>query len=182
MDKKRLFLLVAFVVLTNVLKAQISTVAYYDGYWGKWKSHTKRYGYGYNINEYGIYGSYSGFIIYQKSDHPSKFIFKFDIYGYWEPDKKEKKEHLKNDEWYEYSAFVEYYVTEEYPTIKEVLRRYDFPHFNCDSGSSDNPCAKRMASAEVRIAPYKDHPKCYNIYFDDVAVGIDLEDSYFNNQ
>lgn len=169
------------VILVDAVKAQISTSSWHNGYWGQWKSHTTRYGYGIpNSNEYSLYGNYSGFIIYKKGDHPSKYIFKFDTYGYRVPDKKERKAHLKSNEWYEYSGSVEYYVTESYPTINAVLNAYEFPYFNCDSGSSGNPCVKRTAQAKIKIAPYKDRPKCYNIYFDNIAVGIDMEDSYFN--
>ena len=31
----------------------------------------------------------------------------------------------------------------------------------------------------IKIAPYKDHPKIYNIWFEDVGVGIDLGTLYF---
>ena len=95
-------------------------------------------------------------------------------------DKSTIKNHLKNNLWYEYSGTVEYYVTEDYPTIESVLRTFDFPYFNCNSGYNGNPCVKRTAKATIKIAPYKKRPKVYNIYFDNVAVGIYMEDSYFN--
>lgn len=173
-------LFVIIVTMALSVRAQISTCSWHDGYWGQWKSHTTRYTYIPPSYEYEIYGNYSGFIIYNKGDHPSKYIFKFEIYGYWEPDKKEKKEHLKKNEWYEYSGSVYYYVTENYPTINDILKSFEFPRFNSDSGSTGNPCVRRRASATIKIAPYKKHPQCYNIYFDNVAVGIDMENSTFN--
>ncbi len=98
------------------------------------------------------------------------------------PDKKTIKLHYKNNMWYEYSGTVEYYVTEKYPTILDILKAFDFPYFNYDSGSDGNPCVKRTARATIKIAPYKDHPKCYNIYFDNIGVGIDLDEGlYFKN-
>ena len=87
---------------------------------------------------------------------------------------------MKNELWYEYSGFVEYYVTEQYPTITAILRAFEFPKFNCNSGSDGNPCVKRTARATIKIAPYKKRPKCYNIYFDNIGVAIDMEDSFFN--
>ncbi len=177
--KYKLVLFASVISFSLGIRAQISTNSYYNGYWGQWKSHTTRYTYFPPYYKYSLNGGYSGFIIYSRGDHPSEYIFKFDIYGYWVPDKKEKKEHIKNNEWYEYSGFVEYYVTEKYPTIEAVLKTYQFPYFNSGSGSEGNPCARRKTSAKIQIAPYKNHPKVYNIWFDGVGVAIDMEDSFF---
>lgn len=177
---KKFLVFILFTSFAMMTMAQISTVSFHDGYWGKWKSHTTRFIYSPPSYYYSLFGNYSGFIIYSKYDHPSEYIFKFQADNYTNPDKKIIKEHLKNNSWYEYSGTVEYYVTEEYPTIEAVLRKYEFPYFNYNSGYEGNPCVKRTARATIKIAPYKKHPQCYNIYFDNVAVGIDMEDSYFN--
>ena len=95
------------------------------------------------------------------------------------PDKKTIKEHYKSNKWFEYSGTAEYYVTENYPTIAAILKAYDFPHFNSKSGYDGNPCVKRTAKAIIKIAPYKKHPECYNIYFDDVAVAISFDGVHF---
>lgn len=179
MNRNRLFLLCVFTFCVGIVNAQISTCPYYNGYWGKWKSHTTRYMYSSPSYRYGLFGGYSGFIIYNKSDHPSKYIFKFDINSYVTPDKKSKKLHYKNNIWYEYSGTVEYYVTERYPTILDILKAFDFPYFSYDSGSEGNPCVKRTARATIKIAPYEDHPKCYNIYFDNIGLGIDLDEGLY---
>ncbi len=181
---KTLLLFVSIAILALPAKAQISTNSWHDGYWGEWKRHTYRH----PINslpveyEYSLYGNYSGFIIYKKGAHPSEFIFKFNTDSYSTPNNKQKKYHLKNNLWFVYSGTVEYYVTEKYPTIAAVLKAFEFPYFNCNSGSSGSPCVKRTAKAWIKIEPYKKRPKCYNIYFDDVAVAIDMEDSYFNQK
>lgn len=178
--KKIVLCIIAFLTcITMGLRAQISTCSWHDGYWGEWKTHTTRYTYNPPTCEFSLYGNYSGFIIYKKDSHPSEFLFKFETISYTEPDNQTIKYHLKKDVWYEYSGFVEYYVTENYPTILAILRTFEFPCFNCNSGSEGNPCVKRRAEATIRIAPYKKHPKCYNIHFDNVAIGIDLETSYF---
>ena len=164
-------LLVAIMTILLPVSAQISTCSWHDGYWGKW------------IQQYScsILGNYTGFIIYKNYKHPSNYFFQFDIpsYEYIEPTKKIKKEMLKQRKWYEYHGTVEYYVTEQYPTITSVLKTFEFPTFDCDSGSDGNPCVKRTANATIKIAPYKDHPRCYNIYFDDVVVAIDLGSAHF---
>ena len=176
---KRLLAILLFAIISNAIKAQIKTNSWHDGYWGEWKSHTTRYNYFPPTFEYSLYGGYSGFIIYKKGAHPSEYIFKFEANSYQIPDKKTIKEHYKNNVWYEYSGTVEYYVTESYPTIAAVLRTYGFPYFNCNSGYDGNPCVKRTANATIKIQPYRKHPECYNINFDDVAVAISFDGVYF---
>ena len=151
------------------VKAQIKTSSWHDGYWGRWDTQYT----------YQIYGNYYEFVVYSSGDHPSEFIFRFHANVYQYPDKKDIKYHKKNDLWYEYSGTVEYYVTEKYPSILSILRAFQFPIFSYNSGNEGNPCAKRTANAVIKIAPYKEHPKCYNIYFDDIVVGIDLNTCYF---
>ncbi len=178
---KPLLLLVSFVLMALPIKAQIATNSWHDGYWGKWVSHNHPFSMPYpGISyDYSLYGNYSGFVIFRKDAHPSEFFFKFQANSYSQPDKKTKRYHLKHNLWYEYSGTVEYYVTEEYPTIADVLKKYNFPFFDCTYDKKGKPCVKRTANAVIKIAPYKKKPKCYNIYFDSVAVGIDMLDSYF---
>lgn len=172
---KRLFLFVVFLVTTNFVMAQFEgfkTCSWHDGFWGDWKMHY------HSITK--LRGSNSGFAIYSSSDHPSKYVFRFQIDSYTAPDKKTIKHHFKNNEWYVYSGIAEYYVTDEFPTIDKILKAYEFPYFNCDSGYGYRPCVKRTAKATIKIAPYKEYPKCYNIFFDGVAVAIELVDLHFN--
>lgn len=178
---KRLYLIITFALLAIATKAQISTSSWHDGYWGQWKSHTTTYTYSSlpPSYDYELYGDYSGFIIYSKGSHPSEYIFKFNAYGFSIPDKKTLKSNYKNKKEYEYSGTVEYYVTERYPTINAILRAFEFPEFNYNSGSPDNPCVKRVANAKIKILPYKTVPRCYNIFFDNVGIAIDLENQYF---
>lgn len=177
---KRFLTILLFVIIANAIKAQIKTSSWHDGYWGEWKSHTIwEYSNGSRWNEYHLYGGYSGFCIYKEHDHPSDYLFRFQIDSYIIPDKKTIKEHYKNKKWFEYSGTVEYYVTENYPTIAAILKAYEFPYFNSSSGYDGNPCVKRTAKAIIKIAPYKKHPECYNIYFDDVAVAISFDGVHF---
>ena len=176
---KRILTIFMLVIIVNVMNAQIKTCSWHDGYWGNWISHTTRYHTLPPTYEYDLSGSESGFIIYKKGDHPSKYIFKFQANNYDVPDKKTIKLHYKNNIWYEYSGTVEYYVTESYPTIEAILKAFEFPHFNCDSGYNGNPCVKRTANATIKIAPYHKYAECYNIYFDNVAVGIAFDGVHF---
>ena len=158
-----------FAVSSSAVK--FSTCAWYDGYWGNWES-----------IEFNIRGNYSGMILYDPDYHPSYYSFKFTINNFIPPTKDEKKRHIKSDEWYQYEGVVEYYVTDAYPTIKDVFKKFPFPSV-CPAlhkvEEGQTPCAKRTVKATIRIAPYKDHPKVYNIMFEDVRLGIDLEGNTF---
>ena len=180
MNRRRLLLFVAFVLLTIAAKAQISTKAYahistnayYDGYWGHWK---KNY-------VYNLYGNYSGFIIYDIGDHPSRYEFKFQINNYVPPTKQQIKEHYKKQEWYEYSGTVEYFVVEKAPTIKDLLKQFGRPIYHKDIHDEyGNYAVKRVANATIKIAPYKKRPQVYNLWFDDVGFAISLDYIQFNN-
>jgi hypothetical protein len=177
----RLFIVILFVASPSLLKGQIKTCGYFNGYWGPWEEH-------YFMDIYGridetllcqkVYGNYSGFCIYQGQLHPSYYSFKFQITNYVEPSKKIKKEHLKSKQWYEYSGIVEYYVTDKCPTAKAAVMSC-IGNFPCILPTAEG-AKKRTANARIKIEPYKDHPKVYNIWFEDVGVGIDLGFITFN--
>lgn len=172
--KLRLLFLALFAICTNFAKGQLSTNAYYDGYWGGWKQQYIQ-GYSMRTDYYQVYGNYYGFIVFRKGDHPSKYVFKFNIDNTIMPTKKEIKYHYKQKIWYEYSGSVEYFVSESDPTIKGILRQWGFPLYSYDSNShKGEPIAKRVAKAKIKIEPYKDHPRVYNIWFDDVGIALDL--------
>ena len=121
---KRLFIVIVLVASSSLIKGQIKTCGYYDGYWSEWE---KDYfedlfdRIDYTLPYEKVNGNYSGFCIHQGGVHPSLYSFKFQISNYIEPTKRVKKEHLKSNQWYEYRGIVEYYVNDKYPTAKAVL-------------------------------------------------------------
>lgn len=166
--RKIVLTLLFFVSVCNCF-AQIKTCAYYDGYWGNWKTW---------YNTWSIRGSYAGFILYLQGVHPSNYSFKFVIDSYSPPSKDVLKAHRKANQWFEYTGTVEYYVIESYPTIKDLLKHDGFPYW-CPANVKTQPIAKRVTRAKIKIAPYKTHPQVYNIWFDGVGVGIDMDTQYF---
>lgn len=146
---------------------EIGYACLYDGYWGDWK----------NSSNYKIWGNYAGFIIYYSYEHPSNYFFSFQINSYAQPSKEEIKAHWKNNQPFVYYGTAEYYVSDSYPTAKDVLKAYGQPYIRPTATSS--PIVKRTASAEIRIMPYKKHPQCYNIFFDNVGFAISLGSLYF---
>ncbi len=177
---KRLFIAIVFVASSSLIKGQIKTCGYYDGYWSEWKNgycESVWGGIDYTLPYEKVNGNYSGFCIHQGGAHPSEYSFKFQISNYIEPTKKVKKEHLKSNQWFEYRGIVEYYVDDECPTAKAIIKAC-YGHYPCLRPTQAG-AKKRTANATIKIAPYKDHPKVYNIWFEDVGVGIDLGTLYF---
>ena len=171
--------------------AGINLCFYYDGYWGDWSSP--------GILE--VNGSYNGFVIYDKlvSHHPSDYFFKFNIDNRTPPTKKEIKKSFKSKTWWEYTGTVEYYVCDVYPTFTECVKHLRRPLCINDLDSEDYKSKlsvmrasylskgksftpfgykKVRSRARIRIAPYSTNlckPKVYNIWFDDVAIGIEFD-------
>ncbi len=165
---------------------QIKISGYYDGYWGEWEDAYifSIYG-GFNTVDESfpylkVYGNYSGFSTYANTDHPSAYMFKFQITNYIAPDKKTRKYHLKNNKWYEYSGIVEYFLKDERETIRDIMTKGSIFGRIPATQSIWPGALKRTVNATIKIAPYKDHPKVYNIFFEGVGVGIDLNTLYFN--
>lgn len=163
--KKTLIFILILVAFPNNVLAQISSSAYYDGYWGKWNDEIMC----------TAFGNYSGFTIYWKTDHPSNYLFKFQIESYFPPSKDMIKSHYKNQVPFEYSGYVEYFVSDYYPTIKSALQAVGFAFVKKEDGNI------RTSKAIIKILPYKKHPRCYNILFEGIAIGIDLGRWEFNN-
>ena len=96
---KRLLSGVMVTLLSLSCFAQLSTNAYYNGYWGSWEKQYYEY---LRKSKYQLHGNYSGFIIYNNGSHPSEYVFKFQIDNYLPPTKETIKYHRKNNIWYEY--------------------------------------------------------------------------------
>ncbi len=168
---KTIFLVVIVNLFSLSSSAQLCSNAFYNGYWGEWKKQYDEYTGSY----YKLYGNNSGFIIYHRNSHPSEYVFKFKIDNYTPPSKETIKYHRKNNIWYEYSGSVEYFINNDYPTIKKALSSYNcFPQVE---NKVEN--IKKTARATIKIAPYKKHPTLYNIWFEDVGFALDLGSIYF---
>lgn len=133
--------------------------SYYRGYFSASMLHNSRT------------NTFSGLKFWEYDESSINWCFQFFIDNYVKPDKKTRKEHNKNKTWYEYSGYVEYYVSDEYPTIEKVLQCFHFPRIK-PHGSTVR--VRRTARATITIAPYKKEPTFFKIYFDGVGVGITL--------
>lgn len=148
----------------------IGTAAYYNGYWGNWKKL-----YSMRARSY-----YDNLVFYRENDHPSEYCWSIRFSDdYIAPTKKVIKEHYKNKTWYEYSGWITYYISDDYSSIESIIKQCGYP---CIAPSDhrlekgDTPCVKKIVPAKIKIAPYKygENPKCYNVWFENVGLAIDL--------
>lgn len=178
-----ILLLVPFVC--NAKTPTLKTCANVHGYWTQWQTRNIYYSLlGTSSDELRMMiryntstGSFIGMEFRKSYSNEWDWCFKFEMDNYYRTTKKERKAHTKTNQWYEYSGWVEYYVTDDYPTIEKVLEVYKFPMIEPKGQTSR---AKRRARATIKIAPYKNEPECFNIYFDGVGVGISFNKWPFN--
>lgn len=170
--RKKQFATILLVIIALMIpltgKAQWSEAFNYKGSWSQW---SKAYG---SISHYD---DESGIIL--KSPGGLTY-FSFQIDHYVPPTKKELKEHLKSGEWFTYTGIVEYSVNDQYPTAEALAKASTF--VIPDPRKDLTPTVLRRTSCNISIAPYKKLPACYNIWFDGIGVGIDIQGLTFKGQ
>ena len=125
-----------------------------NGIWDTWK------------NSYTVYMSKiqnQEFIIYFCDNHPSDYIMRFKVYGQmYDNDKKSRKRHIKNKEWYQLKGEVEIFTDTE-----TFAKKFPFV------ASHNKPEMKNVkVPATIGIEPYKTHPVTLNIWFDGYGIGL----------
>lgn len=155
-----------------VSQRAISGCSYINGYWGSWSRAL-----------YVMNGSFSEFIVYLPSEHPSKYILKVKVYGMpYEIDKKEMKQRIKQNRFYEYSGSVEYFnnIYQAEEGFISNFRRWPDGYIptlitNKDTKYSGEITQSYVKAAKILIAPYKKEPRVYNIFVEDFGIGIQIE-------
>lgn len=168
---KKIILTSLLASICIVATAQIKLSCYFDGYWSAWHAYRS-----------SIRGGYDGFILYNPSDGPWYPFFKFTINNYYIPsDKGTRNNNIKNNRWYEFSGTVEYYICDDFPSAYQGFKKYREPVLIDPKRTQDEgrPVKKITSRATIKIAPFKDHPKVYNIWFENVGYGIDLGNMHF---
>lgn len=168
---KRYVFLLYLVLRTVTIHAQIARAAYFDGYWSEWST--------YSQFTWAIKGSYAGFIIYPKEAGPWTPWFKFTIDNFYMPDPKTRKQNYKAGIWYEFTGTVEYYIDDDYLSAYQLFKSSRRASFINPQQPDGRPTKKITSRATIKIAPYQDHPKVYNLWYDNVGLGIDLRSLYF---
>lgn len=160
-------ILIAVIVLLFAIpmmgQGYIQTCRMIGGYWDEWKDN-------YNTS---VKGYVDNFVIYESYRHPSDYCLKVVIKDFSMPDKKTRRMHMKNDKWYVYSGYIEYYALPS-SSIGDYVWR--FPEGECyDTKINKKNLYLKRIRATIKIAPYKDRPRTYNIWFSDYAVGISFK-------
>lgn len=129
-----------------------------DGYWSKWWRE--------DFNYYGITrsGGGSDYIVYPAGNVPSNYFLRIHIDNY----------SLNKNE---FDGWVEYYVSEFYPTVKSVFTNayqtkslVSFPRPQQVVNT-----VKRKAKAKIIVVKrYKKSPQVVNCWFDNVGLAMDL--------
>lgn len=176
MKRKILFLLLLmFSYSYRVIgQHQLYTCAYVHGYWTDWYNRYSYSGcdYKYWARKHDYNETFCGLTFADRYEDKWDWFLNIQINDYVKPDKKEIKRHLKSGIWYEYSGTVEYYVSDEFPTIIKVLEYSKFP-FISPTYKSKGSVVKRTAKAIIKIEPYKKAPRFFKIYFDGCGIAID---------
>lgn len=170
--KKIIFLISVLMCYSFNSSAQIKFSAYFDGFWSPWGESA----------DARVYGNYEGFVVHTVSEGPWNYRFKFTIHDFKVPNKKQRKKDIKANRYYEFSGTVEYYVSDIYPSAISAFRENKGPHFLPTKNRRGNPAKKITSKATIRVAPFKDVPRTYNIWYDGVALGIDLNTTYFSHE
>lgn len=152
-----------FASLTTKAWAQWSETFNYKGAWSPWHSVIE----GGREGSLSYYRDGSGIIL----TTPGGIVyFKFRIINYLPPTQKQIKEHYRSKQWFKYTGTVEYYVNDIYPTAEAFAKAGFF--VKPDPRLDQTPSVLRKTSCTIQIAPYRSIPKNYNVWFDDIGVGI----------
>lgn len=169
--KKAIFIFILFFCISFDSLAQLKGAGYFDGYWSNWVP----------MGDAKIHGNYDGFILYVDTEGPWEYRFKLTVNNMVFPNKKQRKKDIKDGKWYEFTGTVEFYTTNAYPTILSIFRAQKGIMFAPAKLKDGRSSIKMTSRAKIKIAPFKDLPEVYNIWFDNVGVGIDLNGQYFPN-
>lgn len=169
------------IFLSMALNANAQSIAFsYKSDWSSWMPicgsglswSTSSWG-GNSLN-ISRYTNMSGIILHSQG---GREILSFQINKFTLPDKKARKEHLKSGQWFSFYGTVDYYVNDDYPTAEDLAKncRLVIPNPRTDQ----SPSVKRHTVCEIRIAPFKKEPECWNIFFDGIGIGIDTHNIKF---
>lgn len=144
--------------------------------WGDWNT----------LYDATITGRFSDLMFCQNYTHTSDYYFRVTITNFSIPDKKTKRAHIKQDIWYTYSGYVEYapyiskfdgskmiYEPSNSPEGKLNALKYFYKAPDDDIIFNINRYRRRV-KATIKIAPYKNTPEVYNVWFEGFGIGIQL--------
>lgn len=169
---KKLILLFLMVMSINGLSAQTFTCCFFDGFWSDWKRVEP---------SVSVYGSWDSFIMFDKNSGDKwEPQFKVTINNLSVPNKKQRKKDVKDKVWYEFDGTVEYNLPIDGMNILEWFRYFkgalllDKPALE---EALEQDARKVVSRATIKIPAFEKRPLVYNVYFDNVGVGISFKAS-----
>lgn len=163
----RIFCCLLVMFSFSITKAQ--KIAFcYKGEWSSWMN---------AYCEVAAYTDGSGVVLKTSG---GREYFTLQIDNFVPPSKDVVKRSKKNNQWFEYTGTVTYYVSDTYPTALELAKQNVLLKPN--PRTDITPVVKRTARATIRVAPFKKAPACYNVWFDDIGIGIDIQGFSFGNK
>lgn len=170
---KRLFLFLLVAMLSFTANA-IGFNFWYDNCWHGWVTSTSD----------GT-GSWNDFKIYYRSEGISNYVIRVTIDNPILPDLKERKRMMKENQWMEFTGTIEYFICDDYPTAYDIWKKRDhgwargalrgdgfISYVYHDLQWNERPTKRIKKSATIRIAPFKKNIEAYNIWWDNVGLGI----------
>ena len=117
-------------------------------------------------------GTYYQFVVHDVLEGPSHYYFRITINNFYIPDKKTRKSHIKNNEWYEFSGYIEYWIDDDHMDFLSCLPSYGrtipieaVPWLHFDG----RPSIIKKSQATIKIQPYEKHPELWNIWFEGIG-------------
>lgn len=159
---KKLFLFFLLVLFsTSVYSTSwIKTAIYQNNIWYPWEK-------GSYVVQSGTYNQFSVHSYFEDSSH---FYFRVTIDNFSIPDKKTRKARLKNDEWYEYTGYIEYWIDDEHMNFLSCISGRSVPIAACPWVKFDKtPSIVKKSPATIKIAPYEKYPVTYNLWFEGIG-------------
>lgn len=146
-----------------------------NGYWGNWEEAYTYYPYtGHFVDYYEAQGNCGNFVIHKSGDHPSNYIMKVDISGFYVPDAKERKKTKKN-----YNSLIkDFKGTIEFFTDRDTFVK-EFPNV-----ASANKPELKSQKLTIDVKVYynwvnKNHTNiCYNFFIYNNGIGIEFRSIY----
>lgn len=146
----------------------IKTAIYQNNAWSSWHSGS------------GVirYGSWDLFQAYDKvSQDINNFYFRVTIDNFYIPNKKTRKAHIDNDEWYEYTGYIEYWIDDDHMNFLSTLNN-NFPiKANPRVKIGNRPSVVKKVPAKIQIQPYRKYPELYNIWFEGIGFAFYFYDT-----
>ena len=115
--------------------------------------------------------------MYELKTPGGRTFFAFYMNNFLPPTRREIIARQESDTWYVYNGSVEYYVNDRYPTAETLAKACTLVQPNPRKDVTPN--VQRTCSATIKVQPYKKTPEVFNIWFDNIGIGVDISNIIF---